>query len=168
MGKLEAGIGRFTGPGRVKPQAWVNFVGFVPIVKNTSDADAEKLVVKAPADIPDPLLDRRLITVPAGKSQPVWITVFVPEGVRAGIYTTALRITGDGKAVSVPVRVRVSSFVLPEERTLKVTNWFHSWNLPPVYRCEKWGEEHWRLLKSLARVMAEHRQAMCCRQTGRA
>ena len=54
-----------------------NFVGFIPVKKNTPQAEAVQIRA-APCEIPDPLLEDRTRDIPAGITQPVWITVRVP------------------------------------------------------------------------------------------
>ena len=56
----------------------LNFVGFIPISKNTPYTPDHKLERKALCRIPDPLLETESINLKNGRSQPVWISIYVP------------------------------------------------------------------------------------------
>ena len=51
----------------------------------------------------------------AGVNHPLWITVKVPKGVPAGRYEGDVRLTADGYEETVPLRLRVYDFDLPDE-----------------------------------------------------
>ena len=155
---LTAKIGAFSGPDGPKPQAKLNFVGYVPVKRGTIDTPPEHLIAKAPCDLPDPLLDDNSVAVDSGKNQPIWITVFVPKGAVPGDYSASVEISGDGETVSVPVNVKVHSFTLPDARTLHVTNWFSPGNIAKAHGVELYSEAYWKWLEVWARVMADHRQ----------
>ena len=73
--------GRRIGPDQL---AW-NFVGYIPLKKNTPLADRLRLRA-APCEVPDPLLDARSLDLPADTTQPVWLTVRVPKDAAPGAY----------------------------------------------------------------------------------
>ncbi|MFP4055671.1 MAG: glycoside hydrolase domain-containing protein [Candidatus Brocadiia bacterium] len=136
--------------------AW-NFVGFIPLEKNTRDSD--RLQVRAaPCHVPDPLLEQRTLDVPAGVTQPVWLTVRVPEGAAPGTYEGEVAVVAGGQRAAVPVRLSVDPFVLPRERHLLVTNWFSTARIAKAHGVEAWSEAFWELLERYARHMAAHRQ----------
>lgn len=64
--------------------AW-NFVGFIPLKKNTRASEAIQIRA-APCEVPDPLLDDRAKDLPAASTQPVWITAHVPRDAAPGVY----------------------------------------------------------------------------------
>ncbi len=69
---------------------------------------------------PDPLPPLRLpLALPAGKNQPLWLTVQVSREAKAGEYQGELRLKTSLGAVAVPLRLRVYDFALPEETHLK-------------------------------------------------
>lgn len=58
--------------------------------------------------------------VPAGRNQPVWIDVYVPENQAAGDYLGEATITAEGKSIAtLPVHLTVWDFTLPRETHLK-------------------------------------------------
>lgn len=67
-----------------------------------------------PEPMPDPLPPMTEVTVPAGETQPLWITVYVPPGTPAGQYTGEFRIADSaGNVASVPLRLTVWDFDVP-------------------------------------------------------
>ena len=134
-----------------------NFVGFIPLAKNTRGSEKIRLRA-APCRVPDPLLEDRTIDVPADSTQPVWITVHVPTEAPPGLYRGQVAVVaGDQRAV-VPIEFTVDPFTLPDERHLLVTNWFNTGNIAKAHKVEPWSEEFWTVLKRYARNMAAHRQ----------
>jgi len=156
--KLTFKVGKLEGPDGAKPRVEARFVGFVPVTRGTTDTPAEKLVAKAPADIPDPLLVSSSVSVEAGKSRPIWLTAYVPKSAKTGTYTGSVELVGDGASVSVPITVNVHAFTLPDVRTLYLTNWFDEGHVASGQKLRPWEEGHWKMLEAYARMMAEHRQ----------
>ena len=134
-----------------------NFVGFIPLRKNTPASEAIQ-VRKAPCEVPDPLLEARRIDLGPNVTQPVWITVFVPKDAPAGQYRgEATVIAGEARAM-LPVELTVDPFTLPDQRHVLVTNWFTSGNIAKSHKVEPWTEAFWTVLERYARDMAAHRQ----------
>lgn len=69
-------------------------------------------------DWPDPLppLEKPL-DLEAGKNQPLWVRVLIPRDAKAGVYEGNLKLTAGGFSVSVPLRVEVYGFELPNRMT---------------------------------------------------
>lgn len=66
--------------------------------------------------------------VPAGRAQPIWVTVDVPEDTPSAVYEGTLTVTAAGRdAVAVPVQLTVWDFAIPRERTIQ-TAYGLSWN----------------------------------------
>ena len=155
--KLTAKVSAVTGPDGPKPQIKLNFVGYVPVQRNTIDTPPEHLIAP-PGDFPDPLLDSASVSVEAGRNQPIWVTVYVPKGAAPGEYSASVEITADGVSASVPVKINVHPFTLPDARTLHVTNWYSPGNLAKAHGVEVYSEAYWKWLEVWARFMADHRQ----------
>ena len=154
---LTVKISRVDGPAGPKPSVDAKFVGFVPIRKGTPDPP-EKVVARAPAEVPDPLLDARSVSVEEGRNQPVWITVYVPQDCQPGLYKAELQITADSASFVVPIEITVHDVSLPDVRTLKVTNWFNPAKFSNSHTFPSWSETQWKIADAWARMMREHRQ----------
>jgi hypothetical protein len=64
--------------------------------------------------LPDPLLPPREFTVPKNATQGVWLTFFADRNATLGDYTGEVVVTIDGKTQSVPIKLTVFDFALPE------------------------------------------------------
>lgn len=135
-----------------------NFVGYVPIRKNTPNTPEEELVRLAPTEIPDVLLPQRTMDIPPGVTQPLWLTFFVPPNTPAGSYKGVVRIKTTQGDIEIEVSLRVFPFNIPKEGHLWLTNWFNPWNIAKFHKVEMWSEDFWRIVRNYARNMAEHRQ----------
>ena len=138
----------------------VRQVGYVIVGSHTPDTPLEELVGEAPGWYPDPLLDFPL-DLEARRTHSVWVTVCVPAEARAGIYRGAIHLRAGNRLVaSAPFRLRVAAATVPEQRSLKVTNWFGLDDKVSrqFYGLPAFSEEWWVLVENVARVMADHRQ----------
>ena len=120
------------GPGDARlTQVSVGVVGYVPIDHKTAyySSDSPSWHRKYPTAAgscdgwpgmwPDPILPQAHFDLPAGTTQPIWITVNVPKGAGAGDYAGRVRfISGGATLAEVPFSVRVWDFALPDETHL--------------------------------------------------
>lgn len=134
-----------------------NFIGFIPLTKNTQRSEQLRLR-NAPCDVPDPLLDVESMDVPANSTQPVWLTVHVPQDAVPGLYRGEIAVETDDGRATVPIELTVDPFTLPDERHLLVTNWFRAENIATAHGIELWSEPFWDMLERYAKNMAAHRQ----------
>jgi hypothetical protein len=133
-------------------------VGFIPVTRNTPNTPESNLLRKSPCEIPDPLLETERMDLTSGRTQPIWLTVFVPRDAPPGTYEGQFSVGNDEVSQSLPVLLEVYPFVLPEERHLWVTNWFEPSRIARFHKVQPWSEEHWSLLERYAENMAVHRQ----------
>jgi len=62
----------------------------------------------------------------AGRNQPIWIDVYVPNGTRAGVYKGKVNVTQAGKDfLTVPLQLKVWNFALPSTSSLTTTFGFN-------------------------------------------
>jgi hypothetical protein len=150
--------------GRELAAPWVRFVAYVHLERNTEphlqETGPQVLVAPAPVDLPDPLLEDSFVSLKAGETGAVWLTVPVPGDARPGTYTGRVTISADGAETAVPVRVQVHPATLPAQMTLKVVNWYYPVVLTHTYGVPRWSEEFWRLVEADAESMARHRQSV--------
>jgi Domain of unknown function (DUF4091) len=110
-----------------------------------------------PGWYPDALPPLRLpLALPAGKNQPLWVTVHVSREAKPGEYHGELRLKTSLGAVAVPLRVRVYDFALPEETHLKSALGMGSHGINQYHGLH--GEEQKELVfEKYLRNFAEHR-----------
>jgi len=134
------------------------FVGFIPIKKNTPNTAEGNLLRQAPCEMPDPLLEATEMDLRAGRTQPIWLTVFVPANAPPGMYEGQFSVGIGATSQTIPVSLEVFPFVLPDERHLWVTNWFDPVRIARFHKVEPWSQQHWSLLERYGANMAAHRQ----------
>ena len=102
-----------SGPARIPASALkANFVGFVDVKEPKSGRS-----MLGPT--PDPLLPNASLTLPAGRTTPIWVTLHVPRGAKPGEYSGAMAVRGQGLSASIPLSVRVYGFDLPQRPRLR-------------------------------------------------
>jgi hypothetical protein len=85
-------------------------VRYVPVAQPTD-------ISGVAAEWPDPLPTFSSLDIEAGKQQPLWVRVKPPKDAQAGIYEGTLELAAEGYAASVPLRVEVYDFTLPDRMT---------------------------------------------------
>ena len=122
-----------TGPnGATLGEPQIGVVGYVPIDHPTNyySNRTPAYYRKAPAGAsgsdgwsgwwPDPVLPQAKMDLAPQQTQPVWVTVRVPEGAPPGDYRGAVRLAAGGRTLAeVPFSVRVWDFTLPRRSHLK-------------------------------------------------
>jgi hypothetical protein len=142
----------------ITPQA--QWVGYVPVRESTPGSPAGELARPAPGFFPDPLIEDTVIAIRRGETQPLWLSVDVPVDAPPGLYSGVVTVCTPEEAVELPVELHVFAATVPEQRTLKVTNWTFWRKIAQYHGLEPWSEPHWDLLRAYARDLAAHRQNM--------
>lgn len=136
------------------------FIGYVPVSLPIQDAPKD-VVRKTPANFPDPLLEEVPDQIPPDQSQPIWITVPIPDDAFPGEYQGVLSITArvgeQDIAASFPIHIYVHHARVGKAR-LWVTNWFTMDSHYSQMRRKRDSHAYWSLLRKYARNMADHRQ----------
>ena len=138
--------------------ASARFVAHVPLRDNTNDTPAEHLVRQAPAAFPDPLLPQGRVRVRQNECLPVWIDVTVPPDTPPGEYGGPIRVATDQGDAEAELQVTVFPATVPDERSLKVTNWISWDNIARFHSTEIWSPAYWELLVAYAGNLRAHRQ----------
>jgi hypothetical protein len=135
-------------------------VGYVPVKRNTPETPAEELAGKAPGFFPDPLLDLGSLSLEPGRAQPVWLTLHVPSEAKPGSYRGTVVIADGDDRVELAYTVEVAAAALPEERSLKITNWF--WADERVTKHfgvdAAYSESWWGMIEGFVQNQWAHRQ----------
>ena len=109
-------------------------------------------------DLIAPLHYRESILLPPGQLQTFWVTLRLPEDVRAGEYS--LRVTLSAEELSAggrevvgeeEISLRVLSAKLPPQRLIR-TEWLYTDCLANYYGVSPFSEEHWAVVESFIRT----------------
>lgn len=98
------------------------------------------------------------MTVPAGRKQPVWMTVSVPSDARTGKYSGKLTITSsNAKARSLNVELTVADHVLPPARdwAFHLDLWQNPYSVARYENVPLWSEAHFEAMRPVMRMLAE-------------
>ncbi len=146
--------------GKKISEVTIQRVGLVVVGSHTPDTPREELVGEAPGWYPDPLLDFPF-DLEGRRTYSLWVTIHVPPDASPGLYRGLITVrSGPHQLARAPFRLRVVAAAVPEERTLKVTNWFSLDDKlsRQFYGVPAFSLEWWRLVENVARVLADHRQ----------
>lgn len=98
------------------------------------------------------------MTVPAGRKQPVWMTVSVPSDARPGKYSGKLTVTSsNAKARSLNVELTVADHVLPPARdwAFHLDLWQNPYSVARYENVPLWSEAHFGAMRPVMRMLAE-------------
>lgn len=98
------------------------------------------------------------MTVPAGRKQPVWMTVSVPSDARPGKYSGKLTVTSsNAKARSLNVELTVADHVLPPARdwTFHLDLWQNPYSVARYENVPLWSDAHFEAMRPVMRMLAE-------------
>lgn len=98
------------------------------------------------------------MTVPAGRKQPVWMTVSVPSDARPGKYSGKLTVTSsNAKARSLNVELTVADHVLPPVRdwAFHLDLWQNPYSVARYENVPLWSEAHFEAMRPVMRMLAE-------------
>lgn len=95
--------------------------------------------------------------IPAGKIQPLWITVSVPSDAKPGKYSGKLTVTADGGVSrSLPIRLTVSDRQLPPvgDWTFHLDLWQNPWAVARVTGVPLWSDGHFEVMRPVMELLA--------------
>lgn len=97
----------------------------------------------------------RAITLTPNSTQPVWLTIKVPQGAKAGTYQGSININGD-KANSLEISIRVVDRTLtsPAQWAYDLDLWQHPAAIARVHQVKLWSNEHFDLMKDYYKMLA--------------
>jgi len=139
------------------------FVGYVKVGR-TNPEPSNDSYKPVSGYFPDPILFEEQRDVPFGTTQPIWVSVRIPQDCEPGIYTGEIEISCkvNGKSISREKSFEIEVFKPVIKKTsLNVTNWFfldrlhYLNNMEPV---EKHSDLYWELAGVMAETLAEYRQ----------
>lgn len=98
------------------------------------------------------------MNIPAGRKQPVWMTVNVPSDAKPGKYTGRMTVSSsNAKARSLPVELVVSDHILPpaHDWTFHLDLWQNPYSVARYAGVPLWSEAHFEAMRPVMRMLAE-------------
>ena len=122
--------------------------------------DLRQVVRRAPCEIADVLVPAKSGIRENDRPVVLFVDYTIPRDARPGHYTHTLRVCSGRQEISVPVHLELYPATVPEQRQLKVTNWFDTQEIARCHGVAPWSEPFWSLLRKYARLMVAHGQTM--------
>ena len=139
------------------------FVAFVKVGRANPDPSNDAYAPMS-GYFPDPIIYEDSREVKFGNTQPIWVSVKIPDDCEMGTYTGKVTVSGEihGKSFASEKDISIEVFKPVIEKTsLWVTNWFFLDRLHYLNKgepVEKHSELYWELSRVMARTLAEYRQ----------
>ncbi len=98
------------------------------------------------------------IVVPAGRKQPVWMTVKVPSDAKPGKYTGRLTVSSsNAKPRSLPVELVVADHVLPpaHDWAFHLDLWQNPYAVARVENVPLWSDAHFEAMRPVMKMLAD-------------
>ena len=98
------------------------------------------------------------MNIPAGRKQPVWMTVNVPSNAKPGKYRGKLTVSSsNAKSRSLPVELIVSDHILPPDSdwAFHLDLWQNPYSVARYENVPLWSEAHFKAMRPVRRMLAE-------------
>lgn len=98
------------------------------------------------------------MNIPAGRKQPVWMTVNVPSNAKPGKYRGKLTVSSsNAKSRSLNVELTVADHVLPPARdwAFHLDLWQNPYSVARYENVPLWSEAHFKAMRPVMRMLAE-------------
>lgn len=98
------------------------------------------------------------MNIPAGRKQPVWMTVNVPSNAKPGKYRGKLTVSSsNAKSRSLPVELIVSDHILPpaHDWAFHLDLWQNPYSVARYENVPLWSEAHFKAMRPVMRMLAE-------------
>ena len=98
------------------------------------------------------------MNIPAGRKQPVWMTVNVPSDAKPGKYTGRMTVSSsNAKTRSLPVELVVSDHILPpaHDWAFHLDLWQNPYSVARYAGVPLWSEAHFEAMRPVMRMLAE-------------
>ena len=94
--------------------------------------------------------------VDAYTTQPVWLSIAVPQNTAAGKYTGKLQVIADGKIQLLDYVVNVKPYALPKPKDWQfhLDLWQNPYSVARVYHVKPWSQQHFDVMKPYMQMLA--------------
>lgn len=136
-----------------------DFVGSIPLTENAPNQTPQVLTRAAPALFPDYLIEEKQLSLDKNTFKAVWLTIHIPELIPEGNFQGNIKVLSDQEVRSLPIILKIYPLTLPDERHLKVAEWYSTRHFEKMHGIsEKYSDAWFKILGKYANNMAEHRQ----------
>lgn len=106
--------------------------------------------------VADRLCEEPSFSMAAGETRPVWLTVDVAQGVKAGKYTGYVTVKCDGRQHRLQLTVDVIDRVLPmpHEWAFHLDLWQNPYAVARYYNVPLWSQEHFDRMRPIMKTLA--------------
>ena len=107
---------------------------------------------------PDMLDNINVMDLEANTVRPIWVSVAIPEGTPAGVYTSTIEISAQNESTKkFKLEVEVQDAVLPAPSTwtYHLDLWQHPSAVARAQNLELWSDEHFEAMKPLMKMLAD-------------
>ena len=159
--KVEAGVltNRKGGSNISRDAIEWNFVGSIPLIKNTPNQPPSALVRQAPARFPEYLMAEKVLDIREKTWKSVWLTISIPANSPEGVFSGMVTVRSGKEEQAIPVSVTVFPITIPAERHLKVVEWYNTAGFSRFHGIrEEYSPAWFDMLGKYAANMAAHRQ----------
>ena len=101
---------------------------------------------------------KEFMNIPAGRKQPVWMTVNVPSDAKPGKYRGKLTVSSsNAKSRSIPVELVVSDHILPpaHDWTFHLDLWQNPYSVARIENVPLWSEAHFEAMRPVMKMLAD-------------
>lgn len=98
------------------------------------------------------------MNIPAGRKQPVWMTVNVPSNAKPGKYRGKLTVSSsNAKSRSLPVELIVSDHILPPDSdwTFHLNLWQNPYSVARYENVPLWSDAHFEAMRPVMKMLAD-------------
>lgn len=98
------------------------------------------------------------MNIPAGRKQPVWMTVNVPSNAKSGKYRGKLTVSSsNAKSRSLPVELIVSDHILPPDSdwTFHLDLWQNPYSVARYENVPLWSDAHFEAMRPVMKMLAD-------------
>ena len=108
--------------------------------------------------VADVLYKHELTAIKANTTQPVWVQVWVPQTVKAGVYKGTLTVSGkDFADLKLNMEVQVTAHVLPlpQEWAIHLDLWQNPYAVARFHQVPLWSEAHFDAMRPVMKKLAD-------------
>ena len=122
------------------------------------DPEPDHVCRRAPFRVYDALKPLRGEGTTRSDVEALYISWRIPRDIIPGRYTGSFHVEIGGSKAQIPVELIIYAATVPEEESLRVTNWFNLGNMATRHGLELWSDEHYEMIRQYARLMRRQRQ----------